>query len=172
MPDANAAAADSQRQRESPPSGPRQSQAEIALVLADRHPIVLKGMQHLFESEPDFDVVACCTNEEDTRRAVLFHQPAVLVLDLHLPPNGGLALLGQFISRSTTVKDLAGSISTNEMTDAPGSAEGDRAEKRWRRTSSCSASGTCIEGMAEHSDCGGCRGMSRRETKAHECGAR
>jgi DNA-binding NarL/FixJ family response regulator len=34
----------------------------ISLVLADDHPIVLEGLVQLFRLEPDFRVVARCTN--------------------------------------------------------------------------------------------------------------
>ena len=31
----------------------------IRVVLVDDHPIVLQGLQHLFERQPDFEVVSC-----------------------------------------------------------------------------------------------------------------
>src|SRR5262245_41372346 len=34
----------------------------IRLVLADDHPVVLHGLQRLFERHPDFEVVGTCAN--------------------------------------------------------------------------------------------------------------
>jgi two-component system nitrate/nitrite response regulator NarL len=118
MSDTNAFEYRLQRPPKSVRSVPRRVRAKVDLVLADCHPIVLRGMQHLFDDEPDLDVVACCTNEEETLQAVLNHEPAVLVLDLHLPPSGGLALVRQLGALSTRVVLLAASISENEMLEA------------------------------------------------------
>src|SRR2546422_859785 len=92
----------------------------IGLVLADAHPIVLQGMQHLFHLEPDLDVLACCTSEEETLSAVDRYQPGILVLDPLLPGRGGLALLGELTARRLPprVVLLAGSASESEMAEA------------------------------------------------------
>jgi DNA-binding NarL/FixJ family response regulator len=70
----------------------------IRLVLADDHPIVLQGLQHLFARHADFEVVACCADGVTALDAVRTHQPDVAVIDLRMPGtshrvNGGLELL-------------------------------------------------------------------------------
>ena len=65
----------------------------IGLVLADDHPIVLDGLEHLFRLEKDFKVLARCRDGEETLQAVRKHHPGVLILDLRMPGKGGLAVL-------------------------------------------------------------------------------
>lgn len=64
----------------------------ISLVLADRHPVTLEGLEHLFRDE-GFDVLACCTEGEETLRAVRRHRPDVLLLDPRLPGQDGSAVV-------------------------------------------------------------------------------
>jgi DNA-binding NarL/FixJ family response regulator len=54
-------------------------------VLADDHPVVLRGLRLLLEEEPDFEVVAEAGDVEEARRYLLGHHPTVLVLDLNMP---------------------------------------------------------------------------------------
>jgi len=65
----------------------------IRLVLADDHPIVLQGLQQLFERHHDFQVVASCPDGTTALAAVLEHQPDVLVMDLRMPGKNGLDVL-------------------------------------------------------------------------------
>ena len=67
----------------------------IGLVLADDHPIVLDGLEHLFRLEQDFKVLARCRDSDDTLQAVRKHRPDVLVLDIRMPGKGGLEVLRQ-----------------------------------------------------------------------------
>jgi DNA-binding NarL/FixJ family response regulator len=92
----------------------------IGLVLADGHPIVLHGLRHCFRWEADLDVVACCTSDEATLRAVDACDPVGLVLDLRLPESGGLRVLRTLSAqrRSTRVVLLADSITEHEMSEA------------------------------------------------------
>jgi DNA-binding NarL/FixJ family response regulator len=65
----------------------------IRLVLADDHPIVLHGLQQLFERHADFDVVSCCETGNAALDAVRQQRPDVLVLDLKMPGCTGLDVL-------------------------------------------------------------------------------
>ena len=66
---------------------------KIRLVLADDHPIVLHGLQQLFERQADFTVVRCCTDGHSTLEAVRTTRPDVLVLDLRMPNTDGSDVL-------------------------------------------------------------------------------
>lgn len=65
----------------------------IRVVLCDDHPIILDGLERLFATERDVEVVARCVNGQEAMVALLEHRPAVLVLDLRLPVMDGLAVL-------------------------------------------------------------------------------
>jgi DNA-binding NarL/FixJ family response regulator len=65
----------------------------IRVVLVDDHPLVLGGLELLLRSEPDFEVLATCGTVEDAWEAVSSQHPDVVVLDLNLPDDNGLALL-------------------------------------------------------------------------------
>jgi DNA-binding NarL/FixJ family response regulator len=67
----------------------------ISLVIADDHPIVLAGLLHVLASEPDFTVLATCSDGEQTLAAVRQHQPDIVLLDLHMPRMGGIEVLRQ-----------------------------------------------------------------------------
>lgn len=64
----------------------------IRVVLADDHPIVLRGLEALLQLEPDFRVVASCASGEEALAAVRAHRPDVLVLDIRMRGKHGLTL--------------------------------------------------------------------------------
>jgi DNA-binding NarL/FixJ family response regulator len=65
----------------------------IRLVLADDHPLVLNGLENLFRTEEDFQVLARCINGVETLQAVREHRPDVLVLDIRMPVKDGLEVV-------------------------------------------------------------------------------
>jgi len=65
----------------------------IRTVLADDHPIVLQGLQHLFARHPDLEVVASCAGADEALSASREHRPDVVVLDVRMPQRSGLDLL-------------------------------------------------------------------------------
>jgi DNA-binding NarL/FixJ family response regulator len=68
-------------------------ESSIKLVVADDHPIILHGLQRLFEREPDFEVVRSCLGGNDALEAVQELTPDVLVLDLKMVDRHGLDVL-------------------------------------------------------------------------------
>ena len=69
------------------------SDAPIQLVLADDHPIVLHGLQQLFERQRGFDVIGCCRSGADALEILRTRPVDVLVLDLRMPGLSGLDVL-------------------------------------------------------------------------------
>jgi DNA-binding NarL/FixJ family response regulator len=65
----------------------------IRLTLADDHPVVLQGLQRLFETQHDFNVIACCGGGDGALESVRNARPDVLVLDLRMPGRSGLDVL-------------------------------------------------------------------------------
>jgi len=92
----------------------------IRIVLADDHPIVLHGLQQLFERQPDFDVLACCGDGTSALQAVAEHHPDVLVLDLRMPGEGGLGVLRTLTSQHADCRTvlLTAAIRDTEVNEA------------------------------------------------------
>ena len=65
----------------------------IRIVLADDHPIVLDGLQRLFQSQGDFEVVSCCSNGDEALDVIRHDGVDVLVVDLRMPAPNGLDVL-------------------------------------------------------------------------------
>lgn len=65
----------------------------IRVALADDHALVLEGLCALLQDEPDLEVVATATSGDALVAAIRAHAPDVAVLDLEMPPPGGLACL-------------------------------------------------------------------------------
>lgn len=69
------------------PQSPR-----MDLVLVDDHPAVRAGLRGLLEDEDDLRVVASAATAREGFEAIADLQPAVALLDLHLPDDDGLSL--------------------------------------------------------------------------------
>jgi CheY-like chemotaxis protein len=129
-----------------PATQKRAEPAAVGLVLADGHPIVLQGMQRLFQAEDDLAVLATCTSDAEAIDAIHEHKPHVLMLDLRLPRRGGLAVLRDLAPGRLPMRVvlLATAISETEMVDAVRLGVSGVVLRKWRRGSSCSASGRCM----------------------------
>jgi len=92
----------------------------IRLVLVDDHPIVLQGLQHLFERQGDFEVVSCCSDIDTALAAIETLRPDVLVADLRLPGRSGLELLRRVAEVKLGCRTivLTASISSREVAEA------------------------------------------------------
>ena len=65
----------------------------IAIILADDHPVVHRGMQALLERERDFSIVGVASDGLEAVRLTERLKPDVLVLDLMMPGLSGLEAL-------------------------------------------------------------------------------
>jgi two-component system, NarL family, nitrate/nitrite response regulator NarL len=94
--------------------------APIRLVLVDDHPIVLQGLQRLFERYSDFEVVGSYGSGDDALAGARAHDPDVMVLDLRMPGRNGLDVLRSLretASRCRVVL-LTAAMRDEEMTQA------------------------------------------------------
>lgn len=88
----------------------------IRLVLADDHPLVLRGLEHLFTSESECEVLCCCGNGKEALAAVRRYQPDILVLDSHMPGMGSLEVVQTLVcGRSPTRVVLLAESSEEEL---------------------------------------------------------
>jgi two-component system, NarL family, nitrate/nitrite response regulator NarL len=92
----------------------------MKVVVTDDHPLVLDGIERVFEREPDLTVVARCHDGAETLRAVRQYRPDILVLDWHLPDLSSFEVLRALNrDRSTTrVVLLTTQIDEDEVFEA------------------------------------------------------
>ena len=92
----------------------------IRIALADDHPIVLQGLQQLFERHADFEVVCCCTTGNAALIGVRTHRPDVLVLDLRMPEGSGLDVLRAIAADQLECRTvlLTAAVSDDEVIEA------------------------------------------------------
>ncbi len=65
----------------------------VRVMLVDDHTLFRKGLAELLHGRNDIEVVAATADATEAARLVQETNPDVLLLDLNLPPHGGLALL-------------------------------------------------------------------------------
>jgi len=96
------------------PDGP------IRLVIVDDHPIILHGLQRLFEHESDFIVLRSCLSGNEAIDAVRESEPDVLVLDLKMQDRHGLDVLRALKAegRSPRTVILTAAMRDDEVTAA------------------------------------------------------
>jgi two-component system nitrate/nitrite response regulator NarL len=65
----------------------------VRLVLADDHPLILDGLEHLFAGIDGYQVQARCSTGEEALEVVRRLQPEILLLNLHMPGMDGIAVV-------------------------------------------------------------------------------
>jgi two-component system nitrate/nitrite response regulator NarL len=65
----------------------------VRVMLVDDHTLFRKGLAELLHGRNDIEVVAATAGAAEAARLMQEKKPDVLLLDLNLPPHGGLALL-------------------------------------------------------------------------------
>jgi DNA-binding NarL/FixJ family response regulator len=66
---------------------------QISVVVADDHPVVLRGITEILRAQPDINVVATCSGGRDAAAAIQQFAPDVAVLDIVMPDLNGLEVL-------------------------------------------------------------------------------
>jgi DNA-binding NarL/FixJ family response regulator len=92
----------------------------VRLILVDDHPIVLDGLQQLLQRQPDFSVIAACSNADAAMAAIRAGRPDVLVLDLRMPGVNGLEFLRRLADADLSCRSvlLTAAIEDAEVTEA------------------------------------------------------
>ncbi|MDK1028025.1 MAG: response regulator transcription factor [Anaerolineae bacterium] len=67
----------------------------IRVVIADDHPLFREGVAHSLASEPDMNVVGQAATGEEALRLMRDLLPDVLLLDIAMPGQGGIAAAGE-----------------------------------------------------------------------------
>jgi DNA-binding NarL/FixJ family response regulator len=66
---------------------------QISIVIADDHPVVLKGLQSLISAEPDMCVLATAPDGAQALATIRELRPDIAVLDISMPDLSGLDVL-------------------------------------------------------------------------------
>jgi DNA-binding NarL/FixJ family response regulator len=62
---------------------------EITIIIADDHPLVLKGLREVIEEDKRLRVVAAVRNGREALEAIEIHSPNVTILDVDMPEMNG-----------------------------------------------------------------------------------
>ncbi len=85
------------------------------VVIADDHAIVRRGLQSLFDPQPDFEVVAEAEDGADAVRCVLEADADLAVLDISMPRKTGLAAAREILQRRPETRILMLSMHDSEQ---------------------------------------------------------
>lgn len=90
------------------------------LILADDHPLLLRGVADLVSVEPDFEVVATATSGREALALIERMTPELLVLDINMPDLTGLAVLRAIHRADLQVRVifLTATITPREISEA------------------------------------------------------
>jgi len=78
----------------------------IKIGIVDDHPLVLSGLAELFTHYPDLLVVGAAGNAREALELVRKHTLDVLVLDIAMPGESGVDVLGRIVARAPDAKVL------------------------------------------------------------------
>jgi DNA-binding NarL/FixJ family response regulator len=84
------------------------------VLLADDHPIVLRGLVLVLDQQPDFEVVAEVSDGEEAVRRVLADDIDLAILDVSMPRKTGLQAAREMTQRKPDVRVLMLSMHENE----------------------------------------------------------
>lgn len=87
---------------------------EIKVMLVDDHTLFRKGLAELLDGRDNIRVAASTGAPADAARLLDEAQPDVLVLDLNMPPHGGLALLRELQGKGWSKPTLILTVSDAE----------------------------------------------------------
>src|SRR6266568_3209548 len=65
----------------------------ISVLIADRHPVVLRGLTSVLGAQSGFNVVACCSDGPSCIEAIRSLVPDIAILDISIPYLTGLEIL-------------------------------------------------------------------------------
>ena len=80
--------------------------APITLLIVDDHPVVRDGLRGMFESVPDFTVLAEASNGVEAVGLAATLDPDVILMDLRMPGGGGVDAIAELARRRSRARIL------------------------------------------------------------------
>jgi two-component system NarL family response regulator len=71
--------------------------SKLRLILADDHALVREGLSLILDTVPDMTIVAHASTGEEAIDLFLKHEPDLLLLDIHMPGEGGLSAVKRIL---------------------------------------------------------------------------
>jgi DNA-binding NarL/FixJ family response regulator len=93
---------------------------EIAILIADDHPILREGLRKLLEAKPGFRVLGEAADGEQTLKLARQLQPDILLLDIRMPKLSGLEVLRELKPLSLQLRTvvLTAAVEKDEIVQA------------------------------------------------------
>ena len=85
------------------------------ILIADDHPVVLRGLRIVLNAQPDLEVVAEATDGEQALRHALSEDIHLAILDISMPRMTGLQAARELTSRRPDLRVLILSMHDNEQ---------------------------------------------------------
>jgi DNA-binding NarL/FixJ family response regulator len=85
------------------------------ILVADDHPIVLRGLRTVLNAQPDFEVVAEATDGDEAVELALSQDVHLAILDISMPRKTGLQAAREISRRRAEVRLLILSMHDNEQ---------------------------------------------------------
>lgn len=93
----------------------RASLPQLTVAVAEDHPVVLDGLAALLEREGGFLVTGRATNGRELRDLIAKNPPRVLVMDLMLGQEDGLAILKEFSANVPSMRIVVFSLQSEDV---------------------------------------------------------
>jgi two-component system nitrate/nitrite response regulator NarL len=92
----------------------------VSIIVADDHPVFLRGLITLLNEDKTFKIIASCTNGSEAIDAIRTLKPDLALLDLNMPSLHGLQVLKAAVAENlaTRIIFLAASPSDKEIVAA------------------------------------------------------
>jgi DNA-binding NarL/FixJ family response regulator len=80
---------------------------KIRIAIADDHPLVISGLEHILQNKQDLEIIGTYTNGSDLMEGIINNEPDVLLLDIQMPGLTGEQLAPLIAKQHSKIRILA-----------------------------------------------------------------